>query len=79
VLLAVPVPEPDAIALDDLQHAIDTALSRTGDVRGAAVTPLVLEQIAEITAGRSIPANLALAENNASVAAQVAVALVRSS
>jgi pseudouridine-5'-phosphate glycosidase len=79
VLLAVPVPEPDAIALDDLQHAIDTALSRTVDVRGAAVTPLVLEQIAEITAGRSIPANLALAENNASVAAQVAVALVRSS
>jgi pseudouridine-5'-phosphate glycosidase len=37
----------------------------------------VLEQIAEVTGGRSIPTNLALAENNASVAAQVAVELAR--
>lgn len=79
VLLAVPVPEPDAIPLSDLQGAIDTALSRADHIRGAAVTPFVLEQIAEITAGRSIPANLALAENNASVAAQVAMELAGSS
>jgi pseudouridine-5'-phosphate glycosidase len=42
---------------------------------GAAITPFVLGRIADATAGRSIPANLALAENNASVAAEVAVAL----
>ena len=41
------------------------------------MTPFVLEQIAKITEGRSIPTNLALAENNASVAAQVAVQLSR--
>jgi pseudouridine-5'-phosphate glycosidase len=39
------------------------------------VTPFVLERIARATAGGSIPANLALAENNARVAAEVAVAL----
>jgi pseudouridine-5'-phosphate glycosidase len=38
------------------------------------VTPFVLERIGAETAGRSVPANLALAENNARVAAEVAVA-----
>jgi len=77
VLLGVPVPAADAIPAAEIQGAIEAALSRTSDVRGAAVTPFVLEQIAEITGGRSIPANLALAENNASVAARVAVAFSR--
>jgi pseudouridine-5'-phosphate glycosidase len=44
-------------------------------IRGAAVTPFVLGRIGEATEGRSVPANLALAENNARVAAQVAVAI----
>jgi pseudouridine-5'-phosphate glycosidase len=35
----------------------------------------VLGRIGEATQGRSVPANLALAENNARVAAQVAVAI----
>ena len=42
---------------------------------GAAVTPFVLGRIASATEGRSVPANLALAENNAAVAAQIAVAV----
>jgi pseudouridine-5'-phosphate glycosidase len=77
VLVGVPIPELDAIPAEEIRGAIATALVRAGDIRGAAVTPFVLEQIAEITAGRSIPANLALAENNASVAAAVAVAFAR--
>ncbi|MDJ0953942.1 MAG: pseudouridine-5'-phosphate glycosidase [Acidimicrobiia bacterium] len=77
VLLAVPIPEQDAIPAEEILGAIESALARTSGVQGAAVTPLVLEHIAEITAGRSIPANLALAENNASVAAQVAVEFSR--
>ena len=44
-------------------------------VTGAAVTPFVLGRIGAATEGRSIPANLALAENNAAVAARVAVAI----
>lgn len=77
VLLGVPVPEGDAIPGHDIQGAIDTALDRSRDMRGAEVTPYVLEQIAQITEGRSIPTNLALAENNASVAAEVALAFHR--
>ena len=45
---------------------------------GAAVTPFVLGRIAAATAGRSIPANLALAEGNAAVAAEIAVAVAAS-
>lgn len=75
VLLAVPVPAADAIPAHEIRDAIDSALERAQDLVGAEVTPFVLEQIAQITAGRSIPTNLALAENNASVAAQVAVEL----
>ncbi len=77
VLLGVPVPEGAAIPEHDIQGAIDAALDRSRDMRGAEVTPYVLEQIAQITEGRSIPTNLALAENNASVAAEVAVAFHR--
>jgi hypothetical protein len=44
-------------------------------ITGAKITPFVLGRIAEATDGRSIPANLALAENNARVAAEVAVAI----
>lgn len=46
-------------------------------MRGAAVTPFVLGRIAEATEGRSVPANLALAEHNAAVAATIAVELAR--
>jgi pseudouridine-5'-phosphate glycosidase len=44
-------------------------------VTGSAVTPHVLKFIAEATKESSVRANLALAENNASVAAQLAVEL----
>ena len=47
--------------------------SRSG-IAGAAVTPFVLGQISEALDGDNIPANLALSENNARVAAEVAVA-----
>ena len=46
-------------------------------VDGAAVTPFVLGRIAAATAGGSVPANLALAERNAAVAGEIAVAVSR--
>lgn len=78
VLVAAPIPESDQLDHKVLDGVVSDALrdcDRAGVV-GAAVTPFVLGRIAEATAGQSIPANLALAENNASVAAQIATALV---
>ena len=77
VLLTVPVPESAALDVAELDAVLNGALdecSRSGIV-GAAVTPFVLGRIADATDGRSVPANLALAENNAAVAAEVAVAI----
>lgn len=76
-LLAVPIPEeaeldPTAIEVA-LQSGLDEVARR--GLRGPEVTPVVLAAIADATAGDSVPANLALAENNAAVAAQVAGAL----
>jgi pseudouridylate synthase len=70
VLLAVPVPERDAIGRDEVDGAIAAATAEAGT--GAAATPKILAAIAAATGGRTVAANLALAENNARVAAAVA-------
>jgi pseudouridylate synthase len=77
VLVVVPIPESaelDAAALDDVLASALADCDAAGIV-GAAVTPFVLGRIGEATAGRSVPANLALAEHNAAVAAEIAVAI----
>ncbi|GMR01716.1 MAG: pseudouridine-5'-phosphate glycosidase [Acidimicrobiia bacterium] len=77
VLLAVPVPQEAALPSSDIQGAMNDALElvEVNGITGAAVTPFVLGEISKALDGRNIPANLALSENNAQVAAQVAVAL----
>ncbi|MDX6420955.1 MAG: pseudouridylate synthase [Trebonia sp.] len=77
VLLTVPIPPADELAPGPLNAALDAALAacEAARITGAAVTPFVLERIERQTAGASVPANLALAENNARVAALVAAAL----
>lgn len=79
VLLTVPIPPADELDAAALNEALDAALAACAaeGVTGAAVTPFVLARIERQTAGASVPANLALAENNARVAASVAAALVQ--
>jgi pseudouridine-5'-phosphate glycosidase len=81
VLLTVPIPEADELDRERHDAALDTALRAAADagITGAVVTPFVLERVSRETDGGSVPANLALAENNASVAAEVAGALVAAS
>jgi pseudouridine-5'-phosphate glycosidase len=76
VLLTVPIPPAAELDAGELDAAMARALADADEagIAGAAVTPFVLGRIGEATAGRSIPANLALAEHNAAVAAEVAVA-----
>jgi len=79
VLLTVPIPAADELDPGTLNDALDAALKACAaeSVTGGAVTPFVLARIERQTAGASVPANLALAENNARVAAAVAAALVQ--
>jgi pseudouridylate synthase len=77
LVLAVPVPEEAAIPADELDAAIESGLAqaRSAGVTGAAVTPFVLGQLVDATGGSTLAANVALAVNNARVAAELAVAL----
>ena len=79
VLLTAPIPVADEIDPASLDAVLKSALvdCEAAGITGAAITPFVLGRIGTATEGRSIPANLALAENNASVAAEVAVAVSR--
>ena len=77
VLLTVPIPEADELDRERHDAALTTALEQAAEagITGAAVTPYVLERVGRATEGGSVPANLALAANNAAVAAEVAAAL----
>ena len=79
VLLTVPIPADAELDVAQLDAVLTGALADAdaAGISGAAITPFVLGRIAEATVGRSIPANLALAEHNASVAAEIAVAVAR--
>ena len=68
-LLVAGGPNPVIDTIDALAEVAGRRLS------GPAVTPVMLAAIAAATEGDSVPANLALAENNASVAAAIAVAV----
>jgi pseudouridine-5'-phosphate glycosidase len=80
LLVCVPVPVEAALSRDEADAAITHALAEEGQagVHGPGSTPWVLARVAELTRGRSVTANLALIENNAHVAGQIAVALALS-
>jgi len=74
VLIAAPIPEAAALAASEIDAAIEQALAaaEAQGVIGKLVTPYLLAKVAEITGGVSLRANVALLENNARVAAEVA-------
>lgn len=77
--LLVANPVPTEAALDQHLHdrALEQALRSAAEagINGPALTPHVLAAMAEATEGESIPANIALLENNCRVAASLAVGL----
>jgi pseudouridylate synthase len=77
MLVTAPIPVADELDAELLDRVVEQALAECGaaGIVGAAITPFVLGRIGHATAGRSVPANLALAENNARVAAEIAVAI----
>jgi pseudouridine-5'-phosphate glycosidase len=82
MVIANPVPEADALAAEEIDGVIDTAIgdmNRRG-ISGKESTPFLLARIAEKTGGRSLEAtNIALVLNNARVAAEIAAQYSRRS
>ena len=62
---------------DELEAAVQQAESAASakQIAGAQRTPFVLAEIARLTDGRSLDANLALLLSNAQLAGQLAVSL----
>lgn len=76
VVVANPIPASDEIPAAEIEPVVAAALARAASegVRGKDVTPFLLAEIARVTEGRSLQANIALVKNNARVAAEIAVA-----
>ncbi|MCU0627280.1 MAG: pseudouridine-5'-phosphate glycosidase [Gemmatimonadaceae bacterium] len=77
ILVVIPPPAATALAQAEVDAAVGRALveAERAGVRGAALTPFLLGAVVAATGGRSLAANLALLEQNARVAGEIAVAL----
>jgi len=80
IVVAVPVPAAAALPRAEADAAIERAIAEAqrAGVSGPRSTPWLLARVAELTGGQSVNANLALIENNARVAGQIAQALADS-
>jgi len=77
LLVTVPVPEAVEVDREQLQTVLDHALEsaeRSG-IGGRELTPFLLTQMAQHSHGATLRANIALLENNARIASEIAVAL----
>lgn len=79
MLVANPLSPEHAIAKATIEGWIDRALAdaAAAHIIGKAVTPFLLGRIVELSEGRSLKANIALIEANATLAGEIAVALAR--
>ena len=73
-LVANPIPAEHEISRAEITPHIEQALSEAAaqGIAAKAVTPFLLQRIYELTAGRSLEANIALVLNNARLGAAIA-------
>jgi pseudouridine-5'-phosphate glycosidase len=77
LLVVVPVPPQFEVPAEELQIVLTTALedAEWKGIAGPALTPFLLSQMAERSGGSTLRANVALLENNARVAGEIARAV----
>ncbi|EGT30642.1 hypothetical protein CAEBREN_09257 [Caenorhabditis brenneri] len=73
-ILACPIPEKYAADGDVIQRAINQAVQEAieQNIASQNVTPFILARVNELTEGASMATNIALLENNASIAGRLA-------
>jgi pseudouridine-5'-phosphate glycosidase len=74
IVIANPIPVEAEISDDEMLPFIQQAHKEAKHISGQALTPFLLKRIAELTAGRSLEANIELIKNNAYLGAQIALA-----
>lgn len=76
IVIANPIPAAAEIPAAEIMPVIERALvkAKAQGIGGKKVTPFLLAEIATVTEGRSLAANIALVKDNARLAAEIAVA-----
>ena len=79
LLIANPIPAAEALDGEMIEARIAEAVAeaKAAGVAQKQVTPFLLRRVVELTGGRSLAANMALARNNAALAAEVAAELAK--
>lgn len=79
MLVTNPIPTESAIAADELERwtTLASKESRAGDIHGKALTPFLLRRVGELSAGRTLEANMTLLLNNARLAGEIAVGVAK--
>jgi pseudouridine-5'-phosphate glycosidase len=77
ILVTVPVPEQFEIPAHELEDLLGDAVHLASELKitGKEITPFLLSQMSEKSGGRTLSANIALLENNARVAGEIAMAI----
>jgi pseudouridylate synthase len=77
ILVTVPVPENSAIDPIELEAILNESLTLADQqkIKGKDVTPFLLAELSRRSNGRTLASNIALLENNARVAAEIATAI----
>ena len=73
MVVANPIPKIAEIPDDQITPIIKQAQEEAQHINGKAITPFMLQRIAELTAGQSLQAHIELIKNNAILGAQIAV------
>ena len=78
-VIANPIPGEHALPFEDMERVIEEAAAEAArqGITGKAVTPFLLRTLVARTGGRSLAANIALAQHNAKVGAAIAMAYSR--
>ena len=79
MLVTNPIPEQYAMDHDYISRTIEDACAEAAQkgVKGKELTPFLLDRIQQITAGKSLEANIELVYNNARLASRIAVELCK--
>jgi pseudouridylate synthase len=74
LLVTVPVPEEFEVPSQALQEILDRALEEANHskIQGRELTPFLLSYMSKVSSGATLRANIALLENNARIAAELA-------
>ena len=77
ILVTVPVPKESEVPAEFLKEILDESLRAAEDqnIAGRDLTPFLLSRMAQQSQGATLKANISLLENNARIAAEIAVAI----